>query len=157
MRLDFVQRQKQWEAEQARSAPLLPSDAPEEEDDEDPSHMIFSGNATQNSLSFSQWQVTPEEADKIAQMEDEELEALLSFLPGEGNDLPQQQNSQPIQDQGQGQDQQGNEPMSDHFGSDDDDYDSLFSDFVNAEAHGMAGENDGFQAHSSSGDAMDMS
>ena len=153
MRLDFVQRQKQWEAEQARSAPLLPSDAPEEEDEEDLSHMIYSGDATQTSMSFSQWQATPEEADEIAQMEDEELEALLSFLPGEGNDLPQQHNYQPIQDQGQGQDQQGNEPMSDHFGSDDDDYDSLFSDFINAEAHGS----NGHQADASGGDAMDMS
>ena len=159
MRLDFVQRQKQWEAEQARSAPLLPSDGPEEEDEEDLSHMIFSGNATQNSMSFSQWQATPEEADEIAQMEDEELAALLSFLPGEGNDLPQQHNYRPTQDQGQGQsrDQQGNEPMSDHFGSDDDDYDSLFSDFINAEAHGVGHESNGLQADASSGDAMDMS
>ena len=158
MRLDFVQRQKQWEAEQARSAPLLPSDAPEEEDEEDLSHMIFGGNATQDSMSFSQWQATPEEADEIAQMEDEELEALLSFLPGEGDELPGQHNyQQSIQNQGQGQDQQGNEPMSDHFGSDDDDYDSLFSDFINAEAHGMAEENNGPQAYASSGDAMDMS
>jgi len=157
MRLDFVQRQKQWEAEQARSAPLLPSDAPEEEDEVDLSHMIFSGNATQNSMSFSQWQATPEEADEIAQMEDEELEALLSFLPGEGNDLPQQQNYQPTQYQGQGQDRQGNEPMSDHFGSDDDDYDSLFSDFINAEAHGMAEGNNAPQEDASSGDVMDMS
>ena len=157
MRLDFVQRQKQWEAEQARLAPLLPSDAPEEEDEEDLSHMIFSGNATQTSVSFSQWQATPEEADEIAQMEDEELEALLSFLPGEGNDLPQHHNYQPIQGQDQGQDQQGNEPMSDHFGSDDDDYDSLFSDFINAEAHGMVEESSRTQADASSGDAMDMS
>ena len=157
MRLDFVQRQKQWEAEQARLAPLLPSDAPEEEDEEDLSHMIFSGNATQTSVSFSQWQATPEEADEIAQMEDEELEALLSFLPGEGNDLPQQQIYQHIQDQAQGQDQQGNEPMSDHFGSDDDDYDSLFSDFINAEAHGVVEGNNAPQEDASGGDAMDMS
>lgn len=157
MRLDFVQRQKQWEAEQARSAPLLPSDAPEEEEEEDLSHMIFSGNATQNSMSFSQWQATPEEADEIAQMEDEELEALLSFLPGEDSSLPQTHNYRPVQAQGQDQNQQGNEPMSDHFGSDDDDYDSLFSDFINAEAHGMAEQNNGPQADASSGDAMDMS
>jgi len=155
MRLDFVQRQKQWEAEQARSAPLLPSDAPEEEDEEDLSHMIYSGNATQTSMSFSQWQATPEEADEIAQMEDEELEALLSFLPGEDSTSHQQHSYQPIQNQDQGQ--QANEPMSDHFGSDDDDYDSLFSDFINAEAHGMGEEDNGPQAPESSGDAMDMS
>ena len=71
--------------------------------------------------------------------------------------MPQQQNYQHIQDQGQRQDQQGNEPMSDHFGSDDDDYDSLFSDFINAEAHGMVEESSRTQADASSGDAMDMS
>lgn len=151
MRLDFVQRQKQWEAEQARTAPLLPSDGPEEEEEEDLSPMIFSGNATQTSMSFSQWQATPEEADEIAQMEDEELEALLSFLPGEESAQPQQHNYQPTQDQ------QGNEHMSEHFGSDDDDYDSLFSDFINAEAHGMVEESNGPRVPESSGDAMDIS
>jgi hypothetical protein len=155
MRLDFVQRQKQWEAEQARSAPLLPSDAPEEEDEDDYSHMIYSGNATQSSMQFSQWQATPEEADEIAQMEDEELEALLSFLPGEESTLPQEHNFQPIQNQDQGP--QENQQMSDHFGSDDDDYDSLFSDFINAEAHGMGDASNGPQAHVSSADAMDIS
>jgi hypothetical protein len=157
MRLDFVQRQKQWEAEQARSAPLLPSDAPEEEEEEDLSHMIYSGSATQSSMQFSQWQATPEEADEIAQMEDEELEALLSFLPGEESALPQRHSYEPLQHQDQGQGQQGNELMSDHFGSDDDDYDSLFSDFINAEAHGNGKESTGPHASEPSGDAMDMS
>lgn len=151
MRLDFVQRQKRWEAEQARSAPLLPSDAPEEEDDDDFSNMMSSGNAMQTSTYSTQWQATPEEADEIAQMEDRELEALLSFLPGEESALPQEHNHQsdPMV--------QENEPMSDHFGSDDDDYDSLFSDFINAEAHDMVDAGRGPQVPASSGDAMDMS
>lgn len=151
MRLDFVQRQKRWEAEQARAAPLLPSDGPEEEEEDDFSQMIFSGNATQTSLPSIQWQATPEEADHIAQMEDEELEALLSFLPGEEISLPQQHSHQSIQEQ------QPDEQMSEHFGSDDDDYDSLFSDFINAEAHEMAEQSNQIQAPVSSGDAMDMS
>lgn len=150
MRLDFVQRQKQWEAEQARSAPLLPSDVPEEDED-DFSQMISSGNAMQTSTYSTQWQATPEEADEIAQMEDQELEALLCFLPGEENALPQQydeQSNEMVQE---------SEPMSDHFGSDDDDYDALFSDLINAEAHGMVAEGSGHQAPASRGDAMDMS
>lgn len=151
MRLDFVQRQKQWEAEQARAAPLLPSDGPEQEEEDDFSQMIFSGNATQASLPSTQWQATPEEADQIAQMEDEELEALLSFLPGEESALPQQHSYQSVQEQ------QPDEQMSEHFGSDDDDYDSLFSDFINAEAHEMAEQGNDIQAPVSSGDAMDMS
>jgi hypothetical protein len=153
MRLDFVQRQKKWEAEQARAAPMLPSDGPEEEEEEDFSHMIFSGNAAQPSMpSTQQWQATPEEADEIAQMEDEELEALLSFLPGEESALAQQQSyHQPVQTQG------GDEQMPEHFGSDDDDYDSLFSDFINAEAHETAERGSEAQAPMLSGDAMDMS
>jgi hypothetical protein len=153
MRLDFVQRQKKWEAEQARAAPSLPSDGPEEEEEEDFSQMIFSGNAAQSSMpSTQQWQATPEEADEIAQMEDEELEALLSFWPGEESALPQQQGyHQPVQTQGR------DEQMSEHFGSDDDDYDSLFSDFINAEAHETAERGNEAQAPMSSGDAMDMS
>ena len=151
MRLDFVQRQKQWEAEQARSAPLLPSDAPEEEDEDDFSQMMSSGNAMQTSPYSTQWQATPEEAEEIAQMEDRELEALLDFLPGEESTLPQQHDEQSYQMA------QESEPMSDHFGSDDDDYDALFSDFINAEAHGMAVEGNGPQVPTSSGDAMDMS
>jgi hypothetical protein len=153
MRLDFVQRQKKWEAEQARAAPMLPSDGPDEEEEDDFSQMIFSGNAAQSSMpSTQQWQATPEEADEIAQMEDEELEALLSFLPGEESALAQQQGyHQPAQTQGR------DEPVSEHFGSDDDDYDSLFSDFINAEAHDTADGGNGAQAPMSSGDAMDMS
>jgi hypothetical protein len=75
---------------------------------------------------------------------------LLSFLPGEGSALPQQQGYyQPVRTQGR------DEQMSEHFGSDDDDYDSLFSDFINAEAHETTGNE--AQAPVSSGDAMDMS
>lgn len=151
MRLDFVQRQKKWEAEQARAAPMLPSDGPEEEEEEDLSQMIFSGSAMQSSMPSTQWQATPEEADQIAQMEDEELEALLSFLPGEESALPQQHDHQHVQTQ------QADEQMSEHFGSDDDDYDSLFSDFINAEAHATTEGGNGVQAPESSGDAMDMS
>jgi hypothetical protein len=153
MRLDFVQRQKKWEAEQARAAPMLPSDGPEEEEEEDFSQMIFSGSAAQSSMpSTQQWQATPEEADEIAQMEDEELEALLSFLPGEESALPQPQGYyQPVQMQGR------DEQISEHFGSDDDDYDSLFSDFINAEAHETVDGGNGVQAPMSNVDAMDMS
>jgi hypothetical protein len=148
MRLDFVQRQKRWEAEQARAAPMTLSDAPEEEEDDDEcSQMVFNGDASQ--LSISQWQATPEEADQIAQMEDQELEALLSFLPGEDSAQNGYQAGQT-----QTQTQQGYEQMSEHFGSDDDDFDALFSDLAHAEANETGGQ---AQANVSSGDAMDMS
>lgn len=143
MRLDFVQRQKKWEAEQARVAHSLPLDAPEEEelDDQDGSFGFPgpSGDAMQMS---SQWDATPEEADEVARRESEELEELLSLLPGDANGLQQQQ-----QEQEQYQAHQ-TQRQDEHFGSDDDDYDALFSDFINEEAHGMPEGDD---------NAMDMS
>ena len=143
MRLDFVQRQKKWEAEQARVAHSLPLDAPAEEelDDQDGSFGFPgpSGDAMQMS---SQWDATPEEADEVARRESEELEELLSLLPGDANGLQQQQ-----QEQEQYQAHQ-TQRQDEHFGSDDDDYDALFSDFINEEAHGMSEGDD---------TAMDMS
>lgn len=154
MRLDFVQRQKQWEAEQARSAPLLPSDAPEE-DDEDFALPMSSNNSMQFSAPSTQWQATQEEADEVAQRENEELEALLSFLPGEEMNVTQPQ-AQFQEFDHTHQVQQADEQMSEHFGSDDDDYDALFSDFINAEAH-EAAEEETAMAQAPSGDAMDTS
>lgn len=157
MRLDFVQRQKKWEAEQARSAPLMLSDAPEEEEEEDFSLPMSSNNAMQMSAPPLQWQATPEEADEVAQWENQELEALLSMLPGEESVFQQQQLPVQQHDYQPYQDQQADEPMSEHFGSDDDDYDALFSDFINADAHGTSEGGNTAQVPTSSGDVMDMS
>jgi hypothetical protein len=147
MRLDFVQRQKKWEAEQARVAHSMPLDAPEEDEIDGQEEGSFgfpgsSGNAMQMSPS-SQWNATPEEADEVARRESEELEELLSLLPGDASGLPQHQYQQE-QHQAAFQTQRQDE----HFGSDDDDYDALFSDFINEEAHGMPEGDD---------NAMDMS
>lgn len=161
MRLDFVQRQKKWEAEQARAAPLMLSDAPEEEEEEeDFSLPVSSYNAMQMPAPSSQWQwqATPEEADEVAQWENEELEALLSMLPGEESGFQQQQQLSAQQHDYQPyQDRRADEPMSEHFGSDDDDYDALFSDFINADAHGTSEGSNTAAIPASSGDAMDMS
>jgi hypothetical protein len=152
MRLDFVQRQKKWEAEQARMAHSLPLDAPEEEEDEldveggNWGLLGSSGNAMQRS---SQWDATPEEAEEVARRESEELEELLSLLPGDAHHQQQLGQHQDYQAQAQRQE--------DHFGSDDDDYDALFSDFINEEAHGMP-EGDAIAHTAPNGDdAMDMS
>jgi hypothetical protein len=157
MRLDFVQRQKKWEAEQARMAHSLPLDAPEEEEDElDVEGGNWglpgsSGNAMQ--MSSSQWDAAPEEADEVARRESEELEELLSLLPGDA--------SGPHQQYQQHQHRQQKYPQAprqdDHFGSDDDDYDALFSDFINEEAHGMPEGNNIDHTAPSGDDAMDMS
>lgn len=166
MRLDFVQRQKQWEAEQARSAPLVYADAMGEDEEEFALPVSSSGEAMQFfTPSATQWQATQEEADQVAQRENEELEALLSFLPGEEMNVSQAAAAQ-YQDYNQTaqttESQQQDEQMSEHFGSDDDDYEALFSDFINAEAHEAAvmGGERGQPTQvpeSSGGDAMDMS
>lgn len=151
MRLDFVQRQKQWEAEQARLAPTLSSDAPEEDEEELQMPDCSNSDAMQFSQPSTQWHATPEEAEEIARKESEELEALLSYLPGEdtGASQPQMQ----YHDYQSHPSEQADEQMSEHFGSDDDDYDALFSDFINADAHGTTQDD----APVSSGDVMDMS
>jgi hypothetical protein len=152
MRLDFVQRQKKWEAEQARMAHSLPLDAPEEEEDElDVEGGNWglpgsSGNAMQMS---SQWDAIPEEADEVARRESEELEELLSLLPRDAHHQQQLGQHQDYQAQAQRQE--------DHFGSDDDDYDALFSDFINEEAHGMPEGDDNAHTAPNGDDAMDMS
>lgn len=165
MRLDFVQRQKQWEAEQARSAPAVFADAMGEDEEEGGFAMPISssGEAMQFfTPSATQWQATQEEADEVAQRENEELEALLSFLPGEEMNVSQSTAASQYQDYNQPESQQEDEQMSEHFGSDDDDYEALFSDFINAEAHEaavMGGERGSATQvpESSGGDAMDMS
>lgn len=165
MRLDFVQRQKQWEAEQARSAPAVFADAMGEDEEEEVFAMPVSssGDAMQFfTPSATQWQATQEEADQVAQRENEELEALLSFLPGEEINVSQSTAAAQYQDYNQPESQREDEQMSEHFGSDDDDYEALFSDFINAEAHEaavMGGERGPPTQvpESSGGDAMDMS
>lgn len=124
MRMDFMQRQRQWESEQARSAPLLPADPPEEDEDLD---APLSSSAMQISQPYaSQYSMVEEEADEVAQREKEELEALLSYLPEEEEGLPDQSNAFADETNAHGGSQE-------HFGSDDDDYDALFSDLMHAE------------------------
>ena len=154
MRLDFVQRQKKWEAEQARVAHSLPLDAPEEEEEGLGVEGAWglpgsSGDAMQMS---SQWDATPEEADEVARRESEELEELLSLLPGDASGSQYQHHQQQQQ-----QEYHQAQRQEDHFGSDDDDYDALFSDFINEEAHGMPEGDYNTHTAPSGDDAMDMS
>lgn len=113
MRLDFVQRQRQWEAEQARNAPQMPSDPPEEED-EDYDLPMSSGNAMQISAPSTQMpQLLYDEVEEVLQRENQELEALLSYMPADEYD--------------------GDQHSEHHLWSDDDDYDALFSELMEQE------------------------
>lgn len=120
MRLDFMQRQRAWEAALARDAPLIPSDPPEEDDEELQGWeqmVMSSGNAMQMS---SQAMVPPspgEEVDEVLQHENEELEALLSYLPTQ-------------EDEGTTHEGHVESVWSDS----EEDYDALFSEFMEHDA-----------------------
>ena len=136
MRLDYLQRQRQWEAEQAREAPMIPSDPPEEE--EPPSSaMPISAPSTQQL-----WADDEIEVEEVVQREDEELAALLEYMSDDGED-------------GEG------EVESEHVWSDDD-YDALFSEYMERDGE-VVGEQHHLPAElphtnvQGSGEAMDVS
>lgn len=146
MRLDFMQRRKQWEAEQAREAPFIPSDPPEPEEDEY-DLLMSSGNAMQFSQPSTQLPALEEVADEFAQMEDREFEALLEFMPGD----------EEVEQEG-GQ-------QSQNLWSDDDDYEELFSELMEqdeGQSHASGVQNQGQgqgqqQTSAQEDEAMDMS
>lgn len=130
MRLDYMQRQRQWEAELAREAPQIPSDPPEEAEEEDSDQFDLprsSGNAMQISSQ------PKDEVDDVLQKENEELEALLKFMPDADEDDGRQ---------------------SQNLWSDDDDYDALFSEFMEQDA---VTQQQSLASEHQQGEAMDMS
>lgn len=140
MRLDFLQRQRQWEAEQARSAPTITAD----DDDE---AMEYGGveeelpSLSQSKVS-SQRRMGPEErAEEALRLENQELDALISLMPG--------------QEEGQGQTQgDGN------LWSDDDEYDGVFQELLESYGVGQAsnaGTHHGGRQVQGDYEAMDMS
>lgn len=142
MRLDFVQRRKQWEAERARDAPLIPSDPLEPEDEADAYDLPSSSG---NAMQFSQTSTQPpameeDEVDEVAQMEDRELEALLEYMPVDGGEAKQ------------------GEQQSQNLWSDDDDYEALFSEIMEQDLQAFAQHGQGQQQGAAQeGEAMDMS
>lgn len=144
MRLDFVQRRKQWEAQLAREAPALHSDSVGEDDDEKEDgddegqpwyELPSSNNAMQMSAPSTQQLPLEEEVDQLLQREREELEALLSFMPEEVQERE-------------------DDNKSDHLYSDDDDYDALFSELMQQDYMRDSGAHVPAQDQ---GEAMDMS
>ncbi|KAK8158663.1 hypothetical protein IWX90DRAFT_482098 [Phyllosticta citrichinensis] len=141
LRLDYVQRQKRWEAEMARRAPKAAEPPSDEEDDQDviwddEDGAVASSQGTnwsyQRPLSQQQRSESLEaEADVVAQQEDAELEALLDMME---------------------EDEQGQDEESPAFGSDDE-YDHIFEEAVNTpprNAHGLQ------QGTTHDNDDMDM-
>lgn len=115
LHLDFKSERQRWEAELEKSAPSLDSSDFEEDEEDLP---VFSGQqaASQPFTIFHNDEPTSDartsdEADAVLEQEDRELEALLALMEDEHDVLMDQEASQ-------------------HFGSDDEDYDSLFMDLV---------------------------
>lgn len=112
MRLEFLRGRRAWEAQLAKEAEGFVDEEPEERGEEErgwetglpeSSRMVMSGPSTQQP-----WDEV--EAEEALMREQGELEALIEYLPGEGPEV------------GQGEEQ--------NLWSDDDDYDALFSEFV---------------------------
>ncbi|OQO02880.1 hypothetical protein B0A48_11163 [Cryoendolithus antarcticus] len=162
-RLEFVREQKRWEAEQAQSAPLETM----EESDEDLMGWEADKQAPQSNLDLPTYNnaspglhiptSSPEaEAEMIAMREQEELDALLDFLPEQTA-----HQSTGTSDHTSGRD----ETMSEHFGSDDEGFDEMFDDFVLDDLEPSASQNFGMAAASLAGETavgfggedMDMS
>ncbi|TKA81555.1 hypothetical protein B0A55_02998 [Friedmanniomyces simplex] len=127
MRLDFVQRQRAWEAEQARDARYLGTEPIEEEDEGEEEAALYelpsssSNTAMQmSSHPASQQQPMPEqeeELEAVLQREQEEMEALLSYMPMH-------------EQEGSGMEGVHDAQSAGNLWSDDDDYDALFSEVM---------------------------
>ena len=114
-RLEFYRLQRAWETQQARSAPTLSWDAPEEEAEEDVElpESTWAGSVMQ----VSQQSRPEDEVDDLLAREDEELAALLEFMPDAGRNVEQRDGDE----------------RSEHLWSDDEDYDALFSELMSQE------------------------
>jgi len=126
--LDFVSERRRWEAEKARQAPPENEDAVEE---------LLNDAATlhqfQNYYHAPQFEQGMTEADYVAAQEEYELQQLVASM-----------------------EQEGDEWSSEHYGSDDDDYDSIFMECAMAE--GEQYRQQGQYAHGAfdCGDNMDV-
>ncbi|GAB7348141.1 hypothetical protein MBLNU459_g6157t1 [Dothideomycetes sp. NU459] len=129
-RLDYVNQKRRWEAEQARLAPPTYSDPPEEAEVDTTSYLpLWSSQTTAPQPIASQNYGLPMqdyEADAVFQQENEELEALLSLMQKEQQQQQQQQEGTNDAEM-QGDTRQDEASV---FGSDDEEYDSIFMDFI---------------------------
>ncbi|KAF1988116.1 hypothetical protein K402DRAFT_453278 [Aulographum hederae CBS 113979] len=123
LRSDYVQQLRRWEAEQDQRAPSF-FEPPEEDEDENDDTIYASFGSQQESFLFSQpmpqssnMEDVAEEADAVARAEDEYLDEMISSIENE-----HETNNTVEKDL-----------ASQHFGSGDEDYDSLFWELVSVE------------------------
>lgn len=111
MKLDYVAERRRWEAEQARAAPNPGEPSEDSENDEEHNDLPMWGSQQTEARRSSQ---PEEEAEAVMQQESEELDALISMM----------------EEQEQSKDTSGAETPG--FGSDDEDYDMIFSEYLGA-------------------------
>jgi len=137
MRLDFVARRKRWEAQQARAAPKLDGAVDEDEEIEGSACDGQQHHTQTMSQGFDQQSWDQErEAEVVRQQEERELEALIALMEEE--------------------DSMREEEGMQHYGSDEEDYDSLFMDYVQSD-EARDRPNVPTASHDQDDDAMDTS
>ena len=131
MRLEFVQRRRQWEAEQAREASRLDGEMMEEDHVEEDYEL-----PTVSHASYVPPSQPDEEVDEVLQHEEAELADLLAFMPGlerpaEEVEAEQQRNFI-WTDTHNSNRHAWDDPndASQNAWSDDDGYEALFSEFA---------------------------
>ena len=134
-RLEFYRLQRAWEAQQAQAAPTGLWDAAAEEEAEEDAELpqsSWAGSAMQVS------QQPEDEVDEVLAREDEEVAALLEFMPD-----------------GEQMDRREADESSEHVWSDDEDYDALFSELMAQEQTQQQQQQT--SAHVEEAEAMDTS
>lgn len=151
-RLDYNTEKRRWEAEQARSAPPTYSEPPEE-DHEDPSRQAIHSQQWHPRYEHHGLHApTESEADAVLQQETAELEALVSMMENQELRFARHKDDggmvplPPTPRLGDRQD------GSSVFGSDDEEYDSIFMDLID-EQGGCGGQ----AQRQDEGEEMDMS
>jgi hypothetical protein len=147
MRLEYMRQHKAWKAELASQAPQLPSDPIEPEEDVEEVDTrgwdelpVSSAEQMQMSAPSTQQPWAADEVEDYLQREDEELEALLQYM----SQADVEANAA------------GREMETEHFGSDDEDFEALFSEVLEREQQAI-GDYQAIVPSQSSGEAMDMS
>lgn len=182
-RLDYRTEKSRWELEQARLAPPTYSDPPEEAEDDfrsdDPSNsgepqhssqMMLSQQIPQNDSHLEFYDLHRQraemgfaplseyEADIVLRQESEELEALIEMM--ESQQLPtnlqhqQQQRQRYLLGTLPQQEPEQEHECSSAFGSDDEEYDSIFMDLIDEQGGENAHQSQ--QIHQQA-EEMDMS
>ena len=153
--LDYKTEKRRWEAEQARLAPATFSDPPEEAEDDDKTQYPSSSEGPQwsSQMAFSQptshyvpyqesqyqrqqdlgmgfTPLSEFEADAVLRQENEELEALIDMMESQQLPTYPQKQQGDLFDVSQLQEQGHEHEGSSMFGSDDEEYDSIFMDLI---------------------------